>query len=484
VLRGLIDALPPGRDRAAALFRLAYVVTDGSNIPLAERALAEAGRDDRLLAEIHATLANANFALGSHEAEIAHAEAGIEHARNAGDAFLEARATTQLAFSRFFHGEGVQRDALVRAARLERRGTGRSTETTALLVLGIQLYQTGELKLGYKVLSAELARAVRRGAFDQQGFCHLTLADAALRAGRLSLADAHARKSLALALGMELSNAEAASRWASAKVDAHLGRVASARQHATHSIELSAPIGDEVWVAFSSAVLGFLELSLGNAEAALARLKPLTSHGLGGDPEIAGVQPDLAEALVMTGDLEGARAVHADLAQFGRDQQRSWANANALRCSGLIAGAEGCHEAALADLRAALGLMDRVGRPMDTARTLLALGAAQRRAKQRADARDSLQAALTLFAELGAQLWVTRAQAEIERLGGRRARERDELTPTERRVAALAAEGRSNREIAAELFVAERTVEANLTRVYRKLGVRSRTQLARRLTAA
>jgi DNA-binding NarL/FixJ family response regulator len=128
--------------------------------------------------------------------------------------------------------------------------------------------------------------------------------------------------------------------------------------------------------------------------------------------------------------------------------------------------------------------MDPVGRPMETARTLLALGAAQRRAKQRADARSSLQAALNLFTALGAQLWVARAQAEIGRLGGRRARERDELTPTERRVAALAADGRSNREIAAELFVAERTVEANLTRVYRKLGVRSRTQLARRLTAA
>jgi DNA-binding NarL/FixJ family response regulator len=100
-------------------------------------------------------------------------------------------------------------------------------------------------------------------------------------------------------------------------------------------------------------------------------------------------------------------------------------------------------------------------------------------AGSRPDARSSLQAGLKTFTELGAHVWVARAQAEIGRLGGRRARERDELTPTERRVAELAADGRSNREIAAELFVAERTVEANLTRIYRKLGVRSRTQLAR-----
>jgi class 3 adenylate cyclase/tetratricopeptide (TPR) repeat protein len=446
VLRGLIDALPAGRDRAAALCRLASIVTDDSNIVLAERSLAEAGDDDRLLAEIHVTLANARGVEGWPADAARHGEAAIEHARRVGDAFLEARATTELAFMRFYYGHGVQRDALVRAARLERRGSGRWTETTALLVLGIQLYQTGELELGYKVLSTELARAVRRGAFDQQGFCHLTLADAALRAGRLGLAEAHARRAFGLALGMEIANYEAGTRWASAKVDAHLGRVESAREHATRSIELSAEVGDQVWFAFSSAVLGFLELSLGNAEAAVARLKPLGPRGLGHDPELAGVPPDLVEALVMSGDLGGARAIHAELAQFGRDQQRPWAIATALRCGGLIAEAEGRYEVALADLEAAMELMDRLGRPMETGRTLLALGAAQRRARRRADARASLQAALTLFAGLGAQLWAARTEAEIARVGGRRARERDELTPTERRVTAFATDGRSNRD--------------------------------------
>jgi class 3 adenylate cyclase/tetratricopeptide (TPR) repeat protein len=446
VLRGLIDALPPGRDRAAALCRLASIVTDHSDIALAERALAEAGGDDRLLAEIHVTLANARAIEGWPADAIRHGEAAIEHARRAGDAFLEARATTELAFMRFYYGRGVQRDALVRAARLERRGSGRWTETTALLVLGIQLYQTGELELGYKVLSAELARAVRRGAFDQQSFCHLMLADAALRAGRLSLAEAHARRALELALGMEIANYEAGTRWASAKVDAHLGRVESAREHATRSIELSAEVGDQIWFAFSSAVLGFLELSLGNASAAVARLAPLGPRGLGHDPEFAGVPPDLVEALVMSGDLEGARAIHAELAQFGRDQRRPWAIATALRCGGLIAEAEGRYEVALADLEGAMELMDRLGRPMETGRTLLALGATQRRARRRADARASLQAALTLFAGLGAQVWAARTEAEIARLGGRRARERDEVRPTERRAGALAADGRSNRE--------------------------------------
>ena len=100
-----------------------------------------------------------------------------------------------------------------------------------------------------------------------------------------------------------------------------------------------------------------------------------------------------------------------------------------------------------------------------------------------AEARASLEAALALFEELGAETWAARSRTEIARLGGRRARDRDELTEAERRIAALAAEGRLNREIAGELFVSPRTVEANLTRAYRKLGVRSRTELARRLSA-
>ena len=124
-----------------------------------------------------------------------------------------------------------------------------------------------------------------------------------------------------------------------------------------------------------------------------------------------------------------------------------------------------------------------VPQPFDRARTLLALGTIQRRAKQRAEARTTLESALAVFEELGAALWAERARAEIARLGGRRARDRDELTETERRIAELAADGRSNREIAGELFVSERTVESNLTRAYRKLGVRSRTELARRLPA-
>jgi DNA-binding CsgD family transcriptional regulator len=118
--------------------------------------------------------------------------------------------------------------------------------------------------------------------------------------------------------------------------------------------------------------------------------------------------------------------------------------------------------------------------PFERARSLLLLGEAQRRAKARGDARATLLQAQTIFDSIGALRWSERTRAEIARLGGR-TRSDAELTPAELRVAQLAGAGKTNKEIAAALFVTVGTVEAALTRVYRKLDVRSRTELARKL---
>jgi DNA-binding CsgD family transcriptional regulator len=312
----------------------------------------------------------------------------------------------------------------------------------------------------------------------------MLLAEVEVRAGRWQLADGYARQALQMTLGTEIWNNEAAGHWIQALVDAHLGRVEPAREHAETGRRQADELGDLLFATRCSHLLGFLELSLGNAEAAVGHLAPLRASEarLGiREPAAFCIAPDLAEALVLAGDLEPAHEVQAELEARGRELGRTWAVATALRCRGLIAAVEGRSGDALADLGAAVELHAQVPQPFDRARTLLVLGAAQRRAKQRAEARVSLEAALAVFEELGAVLWADRARAEIARLGGRRARDSDELTETERQIAELAADGRSNREIAGELFVSERTVEANLTRTYRKLGVRSRTELARRL---
>jgi DNA-binding CsgD family transcriptional regulator len=150
------------------------------------------------------------------------------------------------------------------------------------------------------------------------------------------------------------------------------------------------------------------------------------------------------------------------------------------RLRGLLAAAAGDLPNALISLERALAEQEGRGWPFERGRTLLTLGETQRRAKQKRAARESLQAALAHFEELGAPLWAEKARADLRRLGGR-PRGLGELTPTEERVAALVAEGRTNREVAAALYVTERTVEGHLTRIYAKLGVRSRAELAGRL---
>jgi len=145
-----------------------------------------------------------------------------------------------------------------------------------------------------------------------------------------------------------------------------------------------------------------------------------------------------------------------------------------------VAGARGDHDGARAHVERALLAHERLPQPFERARTLLAAGTIERRAKRRAAARDALTAALELFDGLGAALWAEKAAAELARIPGR-GRASSELTETERRVAELVAAGLSNKEVAARLFVSVRAVEANLSKVYAKLGVRSRSQLAGKL---
>jgi DNA-binding CsgD family transcriptional regulator len=121
--------------------------------------------------------------------------------------------------------------------------------------------------------------------------------------------------------------------------------------------------------------------------------------------------------------------------------------------------------------------------PLELARTLLALGTVPRRAQRKLDARKTLELAAESFARLGARLWEGRARAELRRIGGRTASD-GELSETERRIVELVIAGGRNREVAAELSLSPNTVAWNLSKVYRKLGVGSRTELAARIAAA
>lgn len=231
---------------------------------------------------------------------------------------------------------------------------------------------------------------------------------------------------------------------------------------------------------WSSAALA--EITNGRYEAALVHLDQaweLAGRIGYADVRSLGWQPDYVEALVHVGRLEHAADVAAFVADAAERSRSPLVRSEALRCQGLLANAQGLGAEAVSLLEAAVDATGAVGRPLVVGRTHLALGVVLRRIGSRAAARTHLLEARRIFELLESPPWVERADQELARLGTRTT-STSTLTPTEQRIATLVTQGRSNREIATELIVSLRTVESNLTRAYRKLGVRGRTELAAR----
>jgi DNA-binding CsgD family transcriptional regulator len=148
------------------------------------------------------------------------------------------------------------------------------------------------------------------------------------------------------------------------------------------------------------------------------------------------------------------------------------------RCRGMWLAAQGDVEGAARKAQDAMAEHDRLPMPFERARTQLLLGQLQRRQRQKERARATLREALQAFEAMGAPLWADRARAELARAEVVPTHDLA-LTPSERRVAQLAASGRTNRDVAAALFISPKTVESNLARIYRKLGINSRAELGR-----
>ena len=271
---------------------------------------------------------------------------------------------------------------------------------------------------------------------------------------------------------------------AKALVEAHRGREQAARTAAEEGLELARQSGLKQAGQFNLSALGFLELSLGNVEATDRLLRPLAEGVLEagiGEPGMLRFLPDEIEALIALGEAEKARSLLQPFLARAEALGRSWALAAAERGRGLLAASLGELPDALAAFDRALEHHAALDEPFELGRTLLAQGQALRRTKKWRLARDSLGRSLAMFEQLGADLWADKARAEIARVGGR-APGPVGLTPTEQKVADLVASGLTNREAARALFLSVSTVEANLRRIYQKLGVRSRTELSRKLS--
>ena len=287
--------------------------------------------------------------------------------------------------------------------------------------------------------------------------------------------------------GIELADRTASSAFlgsalfARGLVDAHLGRLDEARDSGQRIVDL---LVSSLQRSLGWWILGFVALSAGDVAAAdehYTHAQEIVDSLGQREPARFRFQPDHLEAVVELGDLGRARAMLEALEKRTEVFPRPWILATSARCRALLLAAEGDLPAALEAAADAMTHHEQLEMPFERARTLLVQGRILRRLRQKREARAVLAEAAGEFERLGAATWHARAEAELRRTATRRAP--DELTPTERRIAELAAAGLANPEIAARVFVSRKTVEANLGRAYRKLGITSRAQLARALDA-
>lgn len=414
---------------------------------------------------------------GSWEEAAAAMRRAAAAAETVGDRALLSSATAAAVIADLLLGNGLDEATLARALALEDPSQSMPVERRALFLAGVAMLQVDELERARVLLTSLRAHLVEQGAESDLPEVLALLARLECVAGNLVEAGALADRGYELALQARSDSLAASTRAIRALVHAHEGREAESRAAASEAIELAARSGWRVGAFWASVALGLLELSLGNDAAVVDTLQHslelVESDGVI-EPSRRPFLADAIEALVRLGDLERAERLTGMFEECAAAAERSAAILAAARCRALVLAARGELTGAVERLDLALAA-NRQPQPLELARTLMIKGQLERRRKQRRAAKTSLTAALRLCEQMGAVLWADRARTELARLG--HMEDPDELTATELQVARLSASGLTNREVAASLFLSQKTVEANLTRIYRKLGIRSRAEL-------
>lgn len=481
----VLTGSPTDALRARGLQRLAHLQGRRNNFTqaaeLAAQALAVAAGDHQLQATAELELAYCSASLGDPAGAAEHSRASIEHATEAGDDAGLASALACLTIVVFMGGGSLDTEQLERALAVPE-------PREAPLVLqpryidGVLRLWLGDLDGSLTRLSALYDEAFERGQEGGAPMLLLYMVQARLWKGDLQEAGDLAARAREAAALLNDPTASAIALAAGALVHAYAG----SREAGTEAQEALALFEHLQWrpgAIWPLWALGLLELAEDRPAGVDRVLAPLAEQLLamgGGDPCLFVFLPDEIEALIALGELERAERYLDPFEASARERDRDWAVAVAGRCRGLLHSARGDAPAAYAAFDDALTAHDRVTMPLERARTLLVAGRSYRRFKQRGTARELLEEARSLFEAVGAPIWADKAHAELARVG-RPGPGGGQLTGTERRLAELAASGLSNREVAEHAFVSVKTVESNLTRVYRKLGVRSRVELANAL---
>ena len=473
LLEPLVDVLPPGPRRARALFCLGWTEAIDRGRELCEQALDEAQGAPALTAAIRHLLGYVELVAGRLNRAREQASAAVHDAKAAGDQLTYAHAASLLFLVDFLAGRRPSEDALADALALEEAIDAAPRPTPPSVVQALRLMYLDRFDEAREAFTHALRRAANRGDEEMVEAVRFHSARLELRAGNWTRA-AELTDQISELAGRDLGHRSGLRAWIRAQVAAYEGHE-SAAAYAADAVTSGG--GLEIRELEMQALLGFLELSQGHTAASVRLLEPLPTRlrELGyGEPSHLQAIPNLVEAYVEVDRQDDARPLFEWYERRARTLDHPLGLVQAARCSGILAAASGNLDAAVAHLDAALAF--RLPEPFENGRTLLARGIVLRRAKRRRDARDALEEACAIFDRLGASHWAARARGELARVAGR-APSRENLTGTESRVADLVAEGRSNKEVAAALFVTVKGVEAHLSRIYRKLGVKSRAEL-------
>jgi DNA-binding CsgD family transcriptional regulator len=487
LMEDAIRLLEAGPRRAHALTRLAWFRGCWGDDPhgalaLMDGVVEQASGDLAIEAEVFEFLTWQCQFVGRHDDAARYARLGSAAADRLGDPHwisLLALATA-LAEGRVGRARAA-RAAVARLENLDGAVAHLRVINDPAWVRAIFLASDGDLEGALALMRPLHPRALERG--DESSLPSLLeqLALIEFRAGNWKRADELVGTASDIAVRTDQEIQQLSLRAWRAFLDAHLGRVEAARAGAAETIAAAAERRLSVFEDVSRWTLMLVELSHDHPAAALSEFDRLLhpDRGIGEPHTFFRHYGDAAEAFAALGQPDAAVTIVRRWRAHATALDRAAAGPGGDRCVGLAAVARG-------DLDHGIGLLERAvarGRhfhePFELGRSLLALGTAQRQARQKRAAATTLGEARELFERLPAPLWAARARHELARIGGRRIAD-GTLTETERRIAVLVAAGRSNAEVARELVLSVKTVEWNLSKAYRKLGVRSRAELAAR----
>jgi DNA-binding CsgD family transcriptional regulator len=486
VLEDLIGQLPPGSQRARMLATLAAILYEQEGTAAAgaaaRQAVAEAGDDPRARAEAYLALAGRSDLTVADRPRYAQLALDVVEADQSAPPGLRATALREVALAHYHAGHGMPEQLIYQAAALEAELEDRPPVAwRATTILGECLKYLDRFAEAERLLKDSHALAEAEGDAGSLGEILGHRAELALWLGRVQEAAHLAAGSVEAALSTEQAGRLGMAYYFRSLIRAQRGEVEPARSDGDAALA-AAGEASGTWVsAMVHSSLGFLELSLGEVAGAIDHLSQTDRFAQAGvitEPRQWRYLGDYVEALLAAGRVGETESRLRRLEQWAGIMGTPWPAVLAARSRALVREALGDRKASLEAMTEALERHASLTLPFEHARTRLLAGEIRRRAGEKRPARQALEEAVAAFDEVGAPLWSMRARRELRRISGRPPAS-GALTASERQVAQLVAEGRSNKEVAAALSITVRTVEAHLTRIYGKLGVRSRTELAR-----